>query len=107
MSDAQKHAAEIRAEELKEAARQVMGTRAGRLLAVGILETTQVLGRSMSVDQLSTAYNEGRRSVGIEFLEFLAEACDPRVRSTLLREQEDWDEIVRARAEMLAAEEGD
>lgn len=98
MSDPRKVAAEIRFQELLDAARQVMGTRAGRLLVVGLVETTNVWGRSMGAEPAATAYNEGRRSVGIELLDFLADACGPRIRSTLLREQEDWDEIVRERA---------
>ena len=76
------------AHQAREDLRAVLSTPEGRRFAWSILSACGVYARSFTGEPLSSAFNEGRRSVGIEILERI-EAQAPGSYQTMLKESLD------------------
>lgn len=88
MSDLEQYNRRI-AENLVDRARKdlkaVLDTAPGRRLVWSILASAGVYGRSFTGDALASAFNEGRREVGIALLEQI-ETEQPGAYLTMMRE---------------------
>lgn len=83
---------------MRDALRSVMGTSDGRAALWALLERCNTFGGSYTGDAFSTAYAEGRRSVGVETLGWL-QGLDPGRYALMLKEQ-----LEQATTELLKAQ---
>lgn len=75
LDEAQEKAARLAVEQLKGDARAVMASHEGRRFVWYLLEQFGIYRTSYSREALAMAYNEGRRSAGLQLMDIVSIYC--------------------------------
>lgn len=68
-------AARIAERQREDVTRSLMSTTSGREFVWNILDSCQVFSSTFTAEALTSAFNEGRRSVGLQLLDTIMTAC--------------------------------
>lgn len=71
----QQNAAKLAANQLRDDIRYLMGTRSGRRIAWNLLSRAGIFHTNLAAEPISMARQEGRRSIGLELMAMLMQAC--------------------------------